>query len=242
MMKDAFITFIHLRHLTHVCPFLSHFSPISFPLNDTSLIILLPPPLRRYISAVYINVRRTDFSPRPFLFFFFFFFSLLLISKSSTSSIILSRDHLVNRPTRPQSIGGKRWQGEGDKQEGARGSCSIIQRNDEEQLYRMKDGDTVNCPRWRMLLRAERGGGDDDVDNFFRWKTSLLAYTTVGKGKKEEGKWEKDWNPLAKSWFQIAPIHLYTYRWAGVYLILLQKSCVLMYSSLLCPLFFIANQ
>jgi hypothetical protein len=44
----------------------------------------------------------------------------LLISKSSTSSIILSRDHLVNRPTRPQSIGGEKVAGRGGQTGGSK--------------------------------------------------------------------------------------------------------------------------
>jgi hypothetical protein len=54
-----------------------------------------------------------------------------------------------------------------------------------------------------MLLRAERGGGgDDDVDNFFRWKTSLLAYTTVGKRKKNLGSEKKIEIPWPKVYFK----------------------------------------
>ena len=119
------------------CPFYPIFLIFLFFfsfLNDTYAVLLshysASPPLRRYIPlCIYKCVFRTDsFFLSPLSFFSPL---LLLISKSSTSSIILSRDHLVNRPTRPLRREKKGGEGGGGKQEGAKegkGSCYIEER------------------------------------------------------------------------------------------------------------------
>ena len=97
---------IHLRHLTHVPLF--YFLLFS-SLNDTyavTLSLFSASLLRRYtlLCAVRRDREREMYNADFFPLFPPSISSLLLISKSSTSSIILSRDHLVNRPTRPSLV------------------------------------------------------------------------------------------------------------------------------------------